>query len=105
MSAAILILFGFVIAWESRKFPIGSVQRPGPGFVPILLVLGVAVAGIIIVAYGGSSPKIGSIEWPGWRHATAILSVCVFMPCLSPSNLARLIRLEMGIAIGDNKRG
>jgi hypothetical protein len=85
ISGAILIAFAFAVVWESRNFPIGTMQRPGPGYVPILLVVGLGMAGLIILACGGKSPGLRSIQWPEWRHAAAILTACVFMALLLES--------------------
>ncbi len=79
VSGAILIGLAVFMLWESRDFPFGSLHRPGPGFVPILLVLGLAATGIIIIAGGAGSGSFRLIKWPEWRHASAILAVSAFM--------------------------
>ena len=79
ISGAILISCALAAAWESRSFPLGTMQRPGPGYLPILLIIGLGTAGLIILARGKSSPRLQSTKWSEWRHPAAILAVCVFI--------------------------
>ena len=32
-----LLLFAAAVMWEDRAFPLGSVTKPGPGYMPMLL--------------------------------------------------------------------
>jgi putative tricarboxylic transport membrane protein len=79
ISGTIFIAIALIVVWESRIFPFGAMDRPGPGFVPILLAVGLGIAGSVVLAYGGKSPSFRSIKWPEWRHVSAILFTCVFM--------------------------
>ena len=65
--------------WESRKLPMGSLQNPGPAYVPILLATILLGFSIAIVVVGGRSGRLAAAGWSDWRHAVAILGVCVFM--------------------------
>lgn len=79
ISGAILIVFAGVVAWESWCFPLGTMGRPGPGYLPVLLITSLFLSGLVILAYGRSSPRFRSIKWPERRHVAAILAVCVFV--------------------------
>jgi hypothetical protein len=65
--------------WESRKLPLGTVANPGPAYMPTLLALLLLAFAIGIVALGGRAVRVGAVGWTEWRHAVAILGVCVFM--------------------------
>ena len=34
-----LVLIGLATLWESRAFPLGSLHRPGPAYMPVVLAL------------------------------------------------------------------
>jgi len=74
----VLLLFAIAVMWEDRSFPLGSLHKPGPGYMP--MVLGVILAGmaILVMWTGGRSPSLRSLNWPERRHALAILGGCVF---------------------------
>ncbi len=97
ISGAILIAFALFVVWESRTFPIGTMQRPGPGYMPILLMAGLGLAGGIILFWGGKSPRLRSLQWPEWRHAAAILAICIFM-CLLLEKLGYRITVALMLA-------
>jgi putative tricarboxylic transport membrane protein len=65
--------------WESRKLPLGSLQNPGPAYMPMVLALLVLGFAILIVAFGARAPRVAAVGWSEWRHAVAILGTCVFM--------------------------
>ena len=74
-----LTVFALFTLWESRKLPLGSLQNPGPAYAPILLATILLAFAICIVALGGRSGRLAAAGWSDWRHAIAILGVCVFM--------------------------
>jgi len=73
-----LLLFAVVVMWEDRAFPLGSVTKPGPGYMPMLLAGILAAMALLVIWTGGRSPALGSLGWSEWRHAVAILAGCVF---------------------------
>ena len=73
-----LLLFAVVVMWEDRAFPLGSVTKPGPGYMPMLLAGILAAMALLVIWTGGRSPALGSLGWSEWRHAVAILGGCVF---------------------------
>lgn len=73
-----LFLFAVVVMWEDRAFPLGSVTKPGPGYMPMLLASILAAMALLVIWAGGRSPALGSLGWSEWRHAVAILAGCVF---------------------------
>jgi hypothetical protein len=73
-----LLLFALAVMWEDRAFPLGTVTKPGPGYMPMLLASILAAMAILVICTGGRSPALTSLGWCEWRHATAILGSCAF---------------------------
>ena len=77
---ALAALALFVIEESFRlRLPLGSLQSPGPAYVPIILSLLLLGFGVLVAAFGARSAPVGSVGWGEWRHAVAILLVCTFM--------------------------
>ena len=70
VAGAALVLIGLVTIWESRAFPLGSLHRPGPAYMPVLLA-----ALLDPLRRGGVGdgrarpPRCRDVGWPEWRHA------------------------------------
>jgi small-conductance mechanosensitive channel len=78
VTLAALALFVLEECYRVR-LPLGTLQSPGPSYVPVLLaslLLGIAV---LVVAFGRRSAPLASLAWTEWRHAAAIIAVCGFM--------------------------
>lgn len=75
LSGLLLVAFAIVLAWQSRAYPLGSLQDPGPGYVPLVLAVFLGAMGLVIAALGGKSAPLGSIAWPEARRAALILAV------------------------------
>jgi putative tricarboxylic transport membrane protein len=91
-----LVLIGLVTLEESRAFPLGSLHRPGPAFMPVLLAGLLIVFGAAVFAMGGRARRLGEVGWPEWRHAVAIFAACAF----AAWGLERLgYRLTMAIVV------
>jgi hypothetical protein len=78
VAGAALLLFAVVVMWEDRAFPLGTVTKPGPGYMPMLLAGILAAMAVLVIWMGRRSPTLASLAWPEWRHAIAILAGCVF---------------------------
>jgi putative tricarboxylic transport membrane protein len=73
-----LCLFAAAVMWEDRAFPLGTITKPGPGYMPMLLAGILAAMGVLVIWTGGRSPAWASLDWSEWRHAVAILAACAF---------------------------
>ena len=73
-----LVLFGLLTMWESRAFPLGSLHRPGPAYMPVLLAILLIVFGAAVFALGSRARGLGEVGWEEWRHAVAIFAACAF---------------------------
>lgn len=78
LAGAALVLMGIVAIWESRAFPLGSLHRPGPAFMPVLLGVLLILFGLGVAAMGADARRLLDVGWPEWRHAAAIFGCCAF---------------------------
>ena len=75
----VLAALALFTLWEDRKLPLGNLASPGPAYVPMLLALLLLGFSILIIVFGGRAGRLTDAGWSEWRHAVAILGVCVFM--------------------------
>jgi putative tricarboxylic transport membrane protein len=73
-----LVIIGLVTLWESRQYPLGSLHRPGPSYMPVILALLLIVFGLALAVMGARSGRMSEVSWHEWRHAVAIFSACAF---------------------------
>ena|SRR5712664_2353289 len=78
VAGATLALMGLVTLWESRAFPLGSLHRPGPAYMPVLLATLLIVFGVAVFAMGSRARRLVEVGWEEWRHAVAIVAACAF---------------------------
>ena len=78
LAGAALVLIGIVAIWESRAFPLGSLHRPGPAFMPVLLAALLVLFGVAVAAMGAAAGRLFDVGWSEWRHAAAIFGCCAF---------------------------
>jgi hypothetical protein len=76
VAGAALVLIGLIAVWESRRFPLGSLHRPGPAYMPTLLALLLIVFGVALVTMGARGQRFRDVGWQEWRHAVGIFSAC-----------------------------
>src|SRR5205814_1858515 len=77
LALALLALFTLEESYRLR-LPLGSLQSPGPAYVPVLLALLLLALGVLVAALGARTAPLAVIESREWRHAVAILLVCAF---------------------------
>ena len=75
-SGVLLLLLALYVGWENRAYPIGTLQEPGPGYVPLLLAILLGVLGLLIAIWGGRSEPLLAIQWPEATRALVILLAC-----------------------------
>ena len=96
VAGATLVLIGLITIEESRAFPLGSLHRPGPAYMPVLLAVLLIIFGVAVFVMGGKSPRVTDVGWHEWRHAVAIFAACAF----AALELERLgYRLSMAIVL------
>jgi Tripartite tricarboxylate transporter TctB family len=91
-----LVLVGVVTVWESRVFPLGTLQRPGPAYAPVVVAALLILFGVAVFAMGGRARRLAELGWGEWRHAVAIFGACAF----AAWGLERLgYRLTMAVVV------
>ena len=96
VGGAALALVAVFTLWESRKLPLGTLQNPGPAYMPVLLALLLLGFAILIVGWGARSERVAEVGWTEWKHGAAIVVVCAFIALA----LERLgYRLTMFVAL------
>lgn len=81
ISSALLILLSFFIMFEARRYPFGTIDNPGPGFLPFLLGLILGGMSIVLLLKGwkgrGKQPTVTS--WPEREGLMKISSIFLML--------------------------
>jgi putative tricarboxylic transport membrane protein len=48
VTCLLFVVFSVVIGFEARKYPLGTIDNPGPGFLPLLLGVAMAVMAVAL---------------------------------------------------------
>jgi hypothetical protein len=75
-SGLMLLALALYVGWENRAYPIGSLQEPGPGYMPLLLVIFLGAMGLLIALWGIKSEPLTSMKWTEATRAVVILVAC-----------------------------
>ncbi len=75
-SGLLLIAIAAYVGWENRVYPIGTLQEPGPGYLPLLLAIFLGAMGLLIALWGMKSESLSSMKWPEALRAVMILVAC-----------------------------
>ncbi len=97
LSGAFLFLLGLFVAWEDRVLPLGTHERPGPGYFPLLLSIILGILGLLLLLRGRSSSPLRSVHWEEAKHAAAILA-CSFLATFGIEKLG--YRVTMILVLG-----
>lgn len=76
-SGLLLLALALYVGWQNLAYPVGSLQEPGPGYMPLLLAVFLGLMGLLIIVFGGKSTPLAAIPWPEARRALVIMLVCV----------------------------
>lgn len=72
LAGTLMVLLGFITAYEGRNYEFGTLQKMGPGYFPvalgiILIVLGGLIAGTASTGGGEEEREpLPHAEWRGW---------------------------------------
>jgi hypothetical protein len=76
LSGLMLTALAVFVGWENRAYPLGSLQEPGPGYVPLLISIFLGTIGLLIALSGASSVRLAETRWPEAKRAIVILAAC-----------------------------
>lgn len=76
LSGLMLLALAALIGWQSRAYPMGSLQEPGPGYTPLLIAIFLGAVGLLIALRGGASQPLRETAWPEAKRASLILGAC-----------------------------
>jgi len=76
VSGLMLVALAGYVGWMNRIYPLGTLQEPGPGYVPLLLAMFMGVIGLLVLLAGGKSMRFSAMEWRESKRALAILIAC-----------------------------
>jgi hypothetical protein len=105
-AGALMMLLGFGVVWEARRYNAGTLMHMGPGFFPLilgvtLLLLGLLILGTAAVAGGPERERIlpEQPEWWGW--ACILASPILFIFCglhggMAPATFACVFVAALG---------
>lgn len=74
-SGLMLLALALYVGWENRVYPLGTLQEPGPGYMPLLLAVFLGAMGLMIALRGGKSDPLSSLGWSEARRAVLILII------------------------------
>ena len=75
-SGLMLLALALYVWWENRAYPLGSLQEPGPGYVPLLIALFLGAMGLLIALWGAKSTPLAAVRWPEAARAAVIVAAC-----------------------------
>jgi len=75
-SGLILLALALYVGWENRVYPVGTLQEPGPGYLPMLLAVCLGAMGLMIALWGVKSAPLASMKWTEATRAVVILAAC-----------------------------
>jgi len=75
-SGLVLLAFALYIGWQNRVYPIGTLSEPGPGYLPLLLVIFLGAMGVLIALWGMRSAPLAAVKWTEATRAVIILGAC-----------------------------
>src|SRR5688500_15498559 len=75
-SGLMLLVLALYAGWENRAYPLGTLQEPGPGYLPLLLAIGLGALGLLIALWGIRSAPLAAMKWTEAKRAIVILIAC-----------------------------
>ena len=73
-SGLMLVAFALYIVWANQAYPVGTIHRPGPGFMPLALAIFLGLLGLLIALGGARSRPLVEMPWPEAKRAVTILA-------------------------------
>ena len=76
LSGLMLLALALYVAWANRAYPLGTLQEPGPGYLPLVLAVFLGALGLLTAVFGYRSPPLATMRWTEAKRAAVILAAC-----------------------------
>ena len=76
VAGVVIVLIALLVGWENRRYPIGTLAEPGPGYLPLLIACALGVFGLLIALRAGTSPLFNTLDWSEGRRGMVMLVAC-----------------------------
>lgn len=88
VAGAVLVLIAAALLWFGRDLPLGATTRLGPGYVPRVLAVLIALFGVAIFAKAMVVPGEPMSPWKPWRVGIVLGAMLIFAVLLERLGLA-----------------
>ena len=75
LAGSLLVLLSLGLWWVNRAYPVGTIHEPGPGFMPLVLAVILAIAGVAVMKFGGDE-RLRDTPWTEVPRVFTILAAC-----------------------------
>jgi hypothetical protein len=76
LSGLMLLALALYVAWANQAYPVGTLQEPGPGYLPLVLAVFLGALGLLTAVFGFRSAPLAAMRWPEAKRAVLILIAC-----------------------------
>lgn len=74
VACLLFMVFAIFVGFESRKYPLGTLDNPGPGFLPLLLAIAMAAMAIALTVKVWR-PRTAEVHSPFWPEREGLSKV------------------------------
>jgi hypothetical protein len=104
-AGAILVVIGAFALWEGLRFPLGTLARPGPAYMPAVLSAVLVAFGLVMMLARDGGVRLAMLDWSDGRHAVVILAVCAFVALtLEPLGWRTSVAVALLVLLGGLER-
>lgn len=75
-SGLMLLALALYVGWANRAYPVGTLQEPGPGYLPLVLAIVLGSLGLLTALLGYRSTPLAAMQWTEAKRAVLILVAC-----------------------------
>jgi Tripartite tricarboxylate transporter TctB family len=100
LTGLLYAFFGAAVAFAARKYPIGSLDRLGPGFFPTMAGVALVVIGVSLIGFS-LRRKAALPSQPAWAlkpFSIVLLSIVLFGALLEPMGLITAVPVLVGVS-------
>jgi putative tricarboxylic transport membrane protein len=76
LSGLMLLALALYVGWANRAYPVGTLQEPGPGYLPLVLAVFLGALGLLTALFGFRSAPLAAMRWTESKRAVLIVIAC-----------------------------